>query len=46
VEGKGGPKGKGAGKEKGRSPPADDSRRDEGGNSFLAFFLCLIYNIS
>jgi len=25
--------------------PADNSRRAEEGNSFCAFFLCLIYNI-
>ncbi len=44
-EERGEPGGKGADTETEGFSPADDSRRAEAGNSFCAFFLCLIYNI-
>jgi len=42
---RGEPGGKGAGIKTERFSLLSDSKRVEGGNSFCAFFLCLIYNI-
>ncbi len=44
-EERGEPGGKGTDTEIEGFSPADDSRRAEAGNSFCAFFLCLVYNI-